>query len=215
MHRLFTRLLAMALVMALPMTASAQGRPRPPHRDLRLTGPEHYIGLRLGMNFATVNSNKIDMDFNSRTGLSLGAVYGIQLASSYPIFLEPGLFYAEKGGIKTENGQEIKCRLSYLQIPIVLKYSFDVYDDLYVQPYLGGYLALGVGGSVKDYATRTSKSSYDYVNRPDGGLRVGCGVQYQIVYAELGFDFGIANISKDDFETVRNQAFYLNVGVNF
>ena len=36
-----------------------------------------------------------------------------------------------------------------------------------------------------------------------------------MVYAEAGFDFGLANISKDDFQSVRNRSFFLNVGVNF
>jgi hypothetical protein len=36
-----------------------------------------------------------------------------------------------------------------------------------------------------------------------------------MVYAEIGFDFGIANICDDDFASARNQNFFINVGVNF
>jgi hypothetical protein len=36
-----------------------------------------------------------------------------------------------------------------------------------------------------------------------------------MVYAEVGFDFGLANISTDDFSNTRNQCFFINLGVNF
>ena len=100
-------------------------------------------------------------------------------------------------------------------MPLVCKYSFDVADDFYIQPFLGGYLAAGFAGKTKNYTERESQSSYNIVNRLDGGLRIGCGLEYQMVYAEAGFDFGLDDISKDDFQSVRNRSFFLNVGVNF
>lgn len=178
-------------------------------------GTEQYYGLRLGLNIASINSDVVDEDMDSRTGLAVGATYGIQLANSTPIWLELGAMYSEKGGQRHINGSDIKTRLCYLQLPIVLKYSFDIYDDLYLQPLLGGYLAVGVGGKTKNYGTRESTDSFSKLNRFDGGLRVGCGLEYQMLYAELGFDFGLANISKDDFNTARNQSFFINIGVNF
>ena len=178
-------------------------------------GTEQYYGLRLGLNLACVNSDVVEQDMDSRSGLAVGAVFGLLLTNSTPLWMEIGAFYSEKGGQMHVNGYDVKTRLSYIQAPIVIKYSFDVYDDMYVQPFLGGYLAMGVGGKTKDYGSRQSYSSFDKLNRFDGGLRVGCGLEYQMLYAELGFDFGLANISKDDFNTARNQCFFINVGVNF
>jgi hypothetical protein len=182
---------------------------------------ERYYGLRLGMNIATINSDLVDVDMDSRTGLNVGAVYGLQLANSTPLWLELGLLYSEKGGKRYREGAEITTRLTYLQAPIVIKYSFDVYDDLYVQPFLGGYLAYGVGGKTKNYGSvtnniqRESYSAFNDFRRFDGGLRVGCGAEYKMLYAEIGFDFGLANISKDDFATARNQNLFMTIGVNF
>ena len=145
----------------------------------------------------------------------------VALADSTPLWLETGLFYSEKGGQTTwdyegsKTGETVKLRLSYLQLPIVLKYSFDVMDDLYVQPFIGGYFSLGVGGKTKEYGRHESYSSFDNMNRFDGGIRVGCGVEYEMVYAECGFDFGVTNISKSDFDSVRNRCFFANIGVNF
>ena len=87
-----------------------------------------------------------------------------------------------------------------------------------VQPFLGGYLALGVGGKTKIPARREAYSSFDSkegFQRFDGGIRLGCGLQYDFVYAELGYDIGLANISHDYFDTSRTGAFFATVGFNF
>ena len=94
-----------------------------------LDGSSVYYGLRLGLNIASLSSRNADFDMSSRAGLAFGAVYGLQLANSTPIWLEAGAFYSEKGGtmesvpFKMTDGktgfQEVKCRLSYLQVPVV------------------------------------------------------------------------------------------------
>jgi len=219
MKKLTTLLLALAL--ATPIFAqynTSQQRSRYNHFDT-----ERYYGIRLGLNIASLSSSMADMDMSARAGFAVGGVYGLQLANSTPLWLEAGLFYAEKGGKQTATTdasvEKITCRMSYLQIPVVVKYAFDVADDLYVQPFIGAYAAIGLGGTTKYYTVkaqdRYSKDSFDLMNRPDVGLRIGCGAEYQMIYAELGFDFGIANISKDEFERVRNQSLFINIGVNF
>ena len=55
----------------------------------------------------------------------------------------------------------------------------------------------------------------NFFKRFDGGLRIGCGAEYQMIYAEMAYDFGLANICHSDFDTSRTGCFYLNFGVNF
>lgn len=226
--------LLLAAMLALPTFAqfnNSRERSRYNHSDT-----ERYYGLRLGINSATLNSDMVQMDMNARVGLSLGAVYGMQLANSTPLWLETGLFYSEKGGKQNtpENAaiDHISCRLTYLEVPVVVKYGFDVADDLYIQPFLGGFLGIGIAGKTKvytnDVSLRESGSSYSRisvngikdavypgVNRLDGGLRFGCGLEYQMVYVEAGLEFGLVNIGKDDFDAVRTQNLFINAGVNF
>lgn len=221
MKKLLTLILAAVLVTpAFAQFNTSRSRSRYNHDNT-----ESYCGLRLGMNYASLSSDAANMDMDGRAGLAFGAVYGIQLANSTPVWLELGVFYSEKGGIQEDFSfqmpdertgfQKVKCRLSYLQVPIVCKYSLDLFDDFYIQPFLGGYMALGVGGKTKYYGDRYSESSYEKVDRFDGGLRVGCGLEYDMLYAEAGFDFGIANIGDDDFNSVHTRSFFINVGVNF
>jgi len=217
MKKLITLLLVVALVV--PASAQRQMRDRFNHNNV-----EQYYGLRLGLNIASLSSDLSNFDTDSRSGLAFGAVYGLQLANNTPLWLEFGAMYSEKGGESadfirdpknSQSMQKTTMRLSYLEVPVVVKYAFDVADDFYVQPFLGGYLAMGIGGKTKYYNDRTSDSSFDNFKRFDGGLRVGCGAEYQMVYAELGFDFGLANISDDDFNSTHTRNFFINVGVNF
>ena len=223
-------LIALLATPSFAQYETSRKRSRYNHSDT-----ERYYGLRLGINLSVLNSDAVDYDMNVRPGISLGAVYGMQLANSTPIWLEAGLFYSEKGGKQNHPAsadvEKITCRLSYLEVPVVLKYSLDVADDLYIQPFIGGFLGLGVGGKTKVYTRdldkRVSESSYERininsinttyagVNRIDAGLRLGCGVEFQMVYAEMGFDFGLANIGKDDFQSIRTQTLFFNIGVNF
>lgn len=177
-----------------------------------------YYGLRIGVDVSSVSSESTYLDTNSSiSGLNLGAYVGFGLNPGTPLYLEVGMEYKEKGGKSTYNNQKFTYGLNYLEMPIVLKYGIDVDDDFTIQPYLGGYLACGIGGKVKNYQAHEATSSYDddYFQRFDGGLRFGCGFQYDVVYAEIGYDLGLANIGHSDFDTTKNRCFFANVGVNF
>ncbi len=236
MKKLIT--LALIALMATPIYAqyeTSRQRSRYNHKNT-----ERYYGIRLGLNSATLNSDKVQMDMEARTGLSLGFVYGMQLANSMPLWLEAGAFYSEKGGKSYNNlyadfVDHITCRLTYVEVPVVIKYGFDVADDLYIQPFVGGFLGIGIAGKTKvftkDESRRKSMDSYssisvlnnsgteqvvyEGVGHFDAGLRLGCGLEYQMLYAEVGMEFGLANIGKDDFESVRTQNLFINIGVNF
>lgn len=225
--RIITALLGIA--MSLPMAAQyyGNGKPTPPryyesgqnYNRYNSNGSGIYYGLRLGMGLATVNSDQTYWDGpSSRTGINVGGVMGIQLAPTVPAFLELGLYCTEKGGRQNDKGNgKIQFNLTYLEMPIVAKYSIDMDGDLAIQPYVGGYVAMGVGGKIKRYAEKTVEGAFsdDYFKRFDGGLRIGCGIEYQMLYADIAYDFGLANIGRDYFSSTHNGCLYLNIGVNF
>lgn len=205
--------LIMAAALALPTFAQFENTGK--RNRFNHNNTEQYYGLRLGLNIAALSSDAVELDLGSRTGISVGAVYGIQLANSAPVWLETGLFYSEKGGKETVQGIKYSARLSYFQVPVVCKYAIDIADDFFLTPFFGGYMALGAFGKIKDYGLRTSESSWDTFNRFDAGLRLGCGFEYDMVYAEIGYDWGLTNISKSDFDATHTRNLFINVGVNF
>lgn len=216
-----TLMALLSLVCTLPMLAqyNYSGNNRHPQQTrYSHDNTEIYYGLRLGLSMATVNSDDQRLNGGSvRSGLNVGAIIGFELSNMAPIYLEAGAFYTEKGGKGKYENKKFTYSLNYLELPVVVKYQFDAIDDLTIQPLAGGYLGVGINGKVKNYADRQAADSFDhdYFKRLDAGLRLGCGIEYQMLYAELAYDLGLANICHDDFDTSRNRAFYINIGVNF
>ena len=217
----------MSLALAAPVVAQP---PRPPHysspvrhyhsphRSSAYDDLDIYYGLRLGLGLATVNSDDHRLDGGSiQPGLNAGAVVGFQLGYRSPVYLETGLLYAAKGGEGTHNGSKFTYGLDYLEFPLVMKYDIGLVPGFSVQPFFGGFVAVGVGGKIKDFDNRKAYSSFDDegFQRFDAGLRLGCGIQFDHLYGELGYDFGLANISRDYFDTSHTGMFFATIGVNF
>lgn len=232
MKRLITlALLVLALVM--PATAQSYYESRYYNRcsgrldygyknNSWLDSGDMYYGLRIGPSFSKVNSDDAELDGgNWQTGLNLSVIMGIPLTSEMPLYIETGLSYTEKGGKKKVTSLEGKKKmtydLNYLEIPIVLKYIYDIDGHFTVQPYFGGYLSCGISGKIKNYGERKAFNSFsdDAFQRFDGGLRFGIGAGYEMFYADLAFDLGLSNICHDMFDTSHNRSLTLNFGVNF
>ena len=72
----------------------------------------------------------------------------------------------------------------------------------------------GVAGKIKPGSTGSFSSDGGF-NRPDVGIKFGCGAEYNKLYLETGLKFGVTNILDDDNDAAHNGAWYLNFGVNF
>jgi len=223
---LFLSLLCM--ILALPAMAQPGYRygrgPQPRVQTVGRHGNEYiawhryYFGLRVGMNASHVNSESYLLDGSStKTGLNLGIVAGTQLSRYTPIFLESGLYYSQKGGKSGDGNTKFTYDLNYLEIPLLIKYKHFVGNQTSIQPYAGGFLAFGTDGNIKNYGTRTAFNSFDngYFNRFDGGLKIGCGVGFNMMYLDASYDIGLANIGQDNFDDTHSGCFTLNLGVNF
>lgn len=219
---IFTLLCVLLAMPAMAQPGYRYSRPRIQtvghHGNEYVAWHRYYFGLRLGMNASHVSSDSPVLDGNGvKTGLNLGFAAGTQLTYRAPIFLESGLYYSQKGG-KSGSGQDkFTYDLNYLEVPLLIKYKHFVGNQTSIQPYAGGYLAIGTDGSIKNYGSRTAFSSYDdgYFNRFDGGLKLGCGVGFNMLYVDASYDIGLSNIGQDDFNDTHNGCFTINIGVNF
>ncbi len=215
-----------ALLLAAPAAAQyyPDGRPIPPrHRAAYYAAPYNntYYGFRLGLGVATVNSDSPVLDANkAKTGLNAGFVVGTQLTRQAPLFFETGIYYTEKGGKSNYQGNKFTYGLNYVELPLLLKYKYYADRDFSIEPFAGGYLSCGVGGKIKDFGNRKAYGSFsdDYdenFKRFDGGLKVGCGVGFQMLYLEASYDIGLANVGNDEFDDTHTGCFNLTFGVNF
>ena len=218
----------LCLLFVLPATAQTGypygrvGQPRVQtigrHGNEYIAWHRYYFGLRVGLNASHVSSESPVLDGSSvKTGLNIGVAAGTQLTYRAPLFLETGLYYSQKGGKSGEGNGKFTYDLNYLEVPLLIKYKHFVGNQTSIQPYAGGYLALGTDGDIKNYGTRTAFSSFSdgYFNRFDGGLKIGCGVGFNMLYLDASYDIGLSNIGQDNFDDTHNGCFTLNIGVNF
>ena len=174
-----------------------------------------YYGLRLGINFAGIGGDLVDYDM--KTGMNLGGVVGLRLSDTTPVFLESGLYYTERGAKK----DKAKIGLTYFEVPLLIKYGIQANDDIALLPYIGPYFSYGIAGKYKIPAGNGeeayNRSSYKTFKHFDMGFKVGCGAEFNKLYAELGYQFGVANIAKENPADLdaKGHALYLNIGVNF
>lgn len=174
------------------------------HAQKFFKNEENYIGFRLGLNSSNLSFSGFNIDKSSLTGINIGVVYGMLLSDDMPIYFEPGVLISSKGvKINSTNEQaQVRTRLTYLEIPFVFKYKIEeIAEDLSLQPFLGGFMAVGLGGKSKYYDTREKLNSFrSGAFRPfDIGIRLGCGVAYRNLYFDLSYDWGLANVASNKF----------------
>ncbi len=211
--------LAFLSTLIFSASANAQYEQTPRLNNGYKTFPEQYFGFRIGADFSSVSSDNKYLGCDTKAGLNVAFTYGIGLTYAAPLFLETGFAYTEKGGKSTKQGTKYSYNLDYLELPFVVKYSYSTNLDIDIHPFLGGYFAYGIGGKIKDYNKRESYDSFSdepiSFRRFDAGLKFGCGISYELIYAEIAYELGLANTSHDEFDTAHNRALMLNFGVNF
>ena len=175
-----------------------------------------YYGIRLGMNIASLTGDAPDL--NSKMGLNFGGTIGLRLSDTTPIFLESGLYYTGCGDSKDKT----TISLNYLELPILIKYGIQATDDIAVLPFIGPTFRYGLfGGKWKTSGAGKVDSFHDgRFKRADMGIKLGCGAEYNKLYLEVGYQFGITNIAdwslaNGDDASAHNGAMFINLGVNF
>ncbi len=184
--------------------------------DFSLSESSVYYGIRLGMNVANLTGDAPDL--GAKVGLNFGGTVGLRLSDTTPIFLESGLYYTGCGASKNKT----TISLNYLELPILIKYGIQATDDIAVLPFIGPTFRYGLfGGKWKTSgAGKTDSFGDGKFKRADMGIKIGCGAEYNKLYLEAGYQFGITNIAdwqlaNGDDASAHNGALFINLGVNF
>lgn len=169
---------------------------------------EHlYWGVRFGINFSGIGGD-IKAD-KKRNGMTLGGVVGLRVTENSPVFLESGLYYSQRGA-KTlkgfdasDNVTKTDGHLNYLDVPLLVKYGFATENNIAILPFFGPYLSFALGGDTK------------YLKRSDMGFKLGCGLEWNNLYVEGYYQFGVVNIADYHNASSHGNNLGINVGVNF
>ena len=216
MKKLFSAIVA--LMLAVPSFAQfASG-------GFELDKSSLYYGFRFGVAFGKLSGDTESnfggsakmMDYSGvRTGFTLGGVIGLRISTTAPVFLESGVYYTQRGG---KDGSYVAA-LNCLEFPLLVKYGIKATDDIALLPFLGPYFAYGIAGEVEYEnlsGNKEKERSYkNLLNHNDMGLKFGCGIEYNMLYLEAGYQLGLANIADNDNNTAHANQMFINFGVNF
>ena len=167
-----------------------------------------FYGVRIGVSFSEVDYKYTDL--GTKPGLGLAGVIGVRVSDTVPVFMESGLYYNCRGG----NRKDQKLTLHYLDIPVLVKYGVHAGEHITILPFMGPYVGFAVSGSTKGFNDASAFDSEGGMKRVDMGFKFGAGIEYSLLYLELGYQFGFVNIGKNPNDT-HTSSFFINFGVNF
>lgn len=177
---------------------------------------KNILGVRAGLNLSSysISAGGASISTDSRASFHVAVTDQILLCNKLPFYLETGLAFSSRGG-KVDG---VSFRPSYLQIPVLVNYHFNIKDIVTIQPFAGLYYGLGIGGKVKVGDEKGDIFGDEGgLKRSDLGVRLGAGVVWNRIYFGLGYDIGCLNLVKESNGegTLRNNCFSISVGYNF
>ena len=164
------------------------------------------LGLRAGLGSSNFSNGDVQRGFTSLIKPHLGAYYGLEVTEKLTV--EPGMFFSGKWISTTSKvtNKEFKESLSYLDIPVFVRYAVNEDFNVFAGPHAGFLIARNyTEGSLK--ITDTA---------PVGGYEIGgvFGVGYKLnsgINLQASYDFWIAPFQYFQAD-VNNTVYKLSIG---
>lgn len=165
-------------------------------------------GVRTGVNFSKfLNTTH---HFERRAGFMIGAYLNYPLKDS-PLSIQPELIYTQKGWNDDLAGS---VRLGYIEIPVLLKFDFELKSNFTPQVYFGPYLGINITADA--YKFIGPGSFKDRVNNTDFGVVVGAGAHIQRFNLSLRYSVGLTPVFENDIDIRgKNGVISIVAGYNF
>lgn len=162
------------------------------------------IGVKAGLNVFNIKNDN-GAKYDAKTGLHIGLLGHIHLAKQ--LAFQPELVYSAQGAKYTIAGNDVKIKLNYINVPLMIQYMFDNGFRLQAGPQIG-FLA-----SAKSEVNSNSTDIKSDLKGVD--FAIGGGVGY--VHPATGFgvdaryNLGLSNINDNSAVKSTNRGFQLGV----
>jgi Outer membrane protein beta-barrel domain len=182
---------------------------------------EAHFGVLAGAAFGKVSGSDVTGDTKIRTGIAAGGFVNIGFSKNFSI--EPEALFVQKGAKNTQSGVEIKVKISYVEIPVLLKVGFPpksgtVAPHIYAGPYVGFKVgchfsasqgSISASGDCEDQPLDTKIKSTDFGATFGGGVDVGRAI------IDVRYDLGFTKIGDPSEPDVKTRTLYLLAGWTF
>jgi opacity protein-like surface antigen len=184
------------------------------------------FGIKGGLNSSNFSGDTEGMDLKDKIGFNVGAFVAIKLSDK--LTLQPEVLYSTQGP-KAVNVTapvddmlftgDIKFKLSYINVPVMVKYYVADKFNLEAGPQIGFLTSAKTSTKLDGYSQTVDQDIKDSFESIDFGLNFGAGYDFtKNVFAGIRYNLGLANIAKTqpgDNSKVHNSVFSLSVGYKF
>lgn len=175
------------------------------------------VGGLIDFNIAGLNVSPggTGEDYSSILGLGLGGIVSYPLNDALALQAEPMIL--RKGGKVSEFNETAKLKFLFIEIPVFIRYSFDLDKSFVPYAMLGPSLGFRTSAKVV-FQDGSSFKPNDEFSVFDLGIGLGGGVELPydkyIFFGEIRYVFGLIDINKEAGEsTVKNRGLQLVFGV--
>ncbi len=203
----------------------------------RRVGPDIILGLNAGLNLSKVRGENVStkLALNSFEGIFLRLQFNetkaYQLNVNYSV---EG--YRNKSIYTTNDGQthtdDFKMHFKYVKLPFTVRFSFgerfifNINTGVYISFLLSARQQGKITIEQEGFETITGnvdEGAMESFSKFDAGFVLGTGVEYPLtdkrkginykVFANLGLNYGLVNISSLQNSSLKNNTFYSGLGL--
>ena len=175
------------------------------------------FGIKAGLSMANAKYEYTETSISTENLIGFQAGLIGELPISDALYLNAGALFSQKGTKLSLLGMEVKFPVNYVEVPLNLAYKYDLGPlKLFAQagPYLGYGLSAKMTGSGID-ETINFGTEPDQMKRLDYGANFGAGIEIGPVQIGANYGLGLANISNDPDETMKNGVLSFTVALLF
>ena len=183
------------------------------------------LGVKGGVNIADLGGADAGSSTETKAGFVAGGFAEFMIGDMFAI--QPEVLYSQKGAKETSGGDELKLKLDYIEVPVLLKVNIPI-EGSKVHPtvYAGPAVAFkascklsGTSGGVSASADCDAGGA-DFVKSTDFGLAFGGGISFDVGGAEIGVDvrytLGLSTIDDStDPDDIKNRVISIMGTVGF
>ena len=159
-------------------------------------------------------------DNDAKIGFALGGFLTFNISGDFSV--QPELLFVQKGTKWSDGDAKAVFRLTYLEIPILAKYSFAVGTNMKASVFAGPALALKVGATTYvEVGGESITEDLDEAKGMDLGLAFGAGMEWplgnNVVTFDIRYTLGLSNCMEfegEDFN-IKNSAILFLAGLGF
>lgn len=185
--------------------------------EARAQTPIHY-GVLAGLNISSTSGDVEDVFPESMTGFQFGGAVEFGISPTFSI--RPEVVYTMKGSKDSEGDDEFRFKTSYIEVPVLAKYTFPMQGS--VRPHLMAGpavafntscdLELEIGGN--EDSSSCEDEGLDIAG-VDFGAMIGAGVDVGAFNLGVRYEFGLTDIPDEaDFEG-KNKTLSFVLGYTF